>query len=487
MKNKEGEALLLKARTGESLDRLVPLRVSRSDRIYFMGICGTAMASLAIYLRGAGFQVLGSDQNIYPPMSDILKRAGIPVCPYGSRRIKSSIRIIIVGNVISKSHPEIQTALKLGIPCLSLPEFLEQAFLSRTKNIVVAGTHGKSTGTALMSHIGEMSGQSPGFFIGAVAKNFPFSFRVSDSSWFVIEGDEYDTAFFAKRPKFFYYRPFAVLLTGIEFDHGDIYKNLDEITGLFCDLVSKIPESGCLAVYSGDKQLEKAVQRSAAPVAAYGIDRGDYTMKNRKAQNGGQSFDICHKGDVYPCSIPLFGEHNALNALGAFALSHQLKWPVRDILRGLRAFKGLKRRLERRGQINGAEIYEDFAHHPTAIRAVLSALKEMYPQKRLLALFEPRSYTSRLNVFQNDYVRAFAPADLIFIAQAYDASKIPKDKRFSSEQLAQDLKRRGQRAFFSSSFEDIKADLMKTLSEGDVAVFMSSGSFGGLLQAMEYD
>ena len=477
----------LKVRTGESFSQFTNLSIQPLDCVYFMGICGTAMASLAIYLKQEGFKVFGSDQNIYPPMSETLKQAGIPVSSYGKNNIKSFIRLIVVGNVISKNHPEIQAVQNLGIPCVSLPEFLEQILLSQTKNIVVAGTHGKSTSTALMSHIGEMSGQNPGFFVGAVVRDFPSSFRSTKSVWFVIEGDEYDTSFFAKKPKFFYYKPFAVLLTGIEFDHGDIYKNLNEITDLFCELVRKIPKDGCFVAYNQNRQLGAVVKHSKAPVITYGINRGDYTIKNRCVQNVGQSFDICHKENIYPCSTHLFGEHNALNVLGVFALSHQLGWPVERILQSLKTFKGLKRRLEFKGKVNGVEIYEDFAHHPTAVQSCLSALRERHPNKRLIALFEPRSFTSRLNVFQKDYVKAFAKADLVFITGAYDTSKIPEEKRFSSEQLVQDLRQQGKLAFSYDSFEDIKKKFVKILNKEDVAVFMSSGSFGGLLQNMEYD
>ena len=480
-------SFFLKARTGESFSQFINLNIQPPDCIYFMGVCGTAMAALAVYLKQEGFKVYGSDQNIYPPMSETLKQSGIPVSSYGKHNIKSSIRLIIVGNVVSKNHPEIQAVQNLRIPCLSLSEFLEQTLLSQTKNIVIAGTHGKSTSTALMSYVGEMSEKNPGFFVGAVTGNFPSSFRSTKSPWFIIEGDEYDTSFFAKKPKFFYYNPFAVLLTGIEFDHGDIYKNLDEITDLFCELVRKIPKDGCLIASSHNKQLEKVIKHSKALVVTYGTNQGDYTIQNRCVQNGGQSFDICHKESIYPCFIPLFGEYNAFNTLGVFALSQQLGWPVAKVLQGLKTFKGLKRRLEFRGRVNGAEIYEDFAHHPTAVQACLYALKERYPNKRLIALFEPRSFTSRLNVFQKDYVKAFTDADLVFVAKAYDTSKIPENKRFSSEQLVKDLGQQGKQAFCCDSFEEMKKQFVKTLDKEDVAVFMSSGSFGGLLQTMKYD
>ena len=479
------KSFFLKARTGPSFSQFKKLSLKTPDSIYFMGICGTAMASLAVYLKQQGFNILGSDQNIYPPMSETLKQANISVSIYNKNNIKPFIQLIIVGNVISKNHEEMKAVQNLNLPCLSLPEFLEQTLLCKTKNIVVAGTHGKSTSTALISHIGQVSGKIPGFFIGAIPKNFSSSFHSTGSPWFIIEGDEYDTSFFAKKPKFFYYNPFAVLLTGIEFDHGDIYNDLDEITDLFCELIQKLPKTGCLTACSHNKQLEKVIRNSKALVTTYGKTRGDYIIKNRHIKNNKQVFDIHYKRESFSCSISLFGEHNAINALGVFALLHTLGWPVEKILQGLTTFKGVKKRLEFKGELKGAKIYEDFAHHPSAVEACLSALKERYSEKKLIALFEPRSFTSRINVFQKTYIRAFIKADLVFIAKTYDTSKIPEEKRFSSKKLVQDLKQNGKQAHYYNNFKDMKDDLNKKLNENSVVVFMSSGNFGGLLQELE--
>lgn len=480
------KAFTLKARTGPSFSDRKTVSLQPPDSIYVMGVCGTAMASLAIYLKGEGFKVFGSDQNIYPPMSEALKQAGISVSSYQECNIKSFFKLILVGNVISRDHKEIKVIQNLEIPCLSFPEFLEQTLLSRTKNIVITGTHGKSTGTALMSHVGEETGNHPGFFVGAMPKNFPFSFRTLNSSYFVIEGDEYDSGFFAKQPKFFYYKPFAVLLTGLEFDHGDIYNSLEEITEWFRRLVRKIPKEGCLVVCIQHQDLGEVIKEAQAPVLTYGVDKGDYTIKNRSLQEEGQSFDICYKKEVYPCFIPLVGEHNALNALGVFALSHHLGWPVKKVLQALKTFKGLKRRLEFKGFFQGGVVYEDFAHHPGAVKACLSALREKYPEKKLIALFEPNSFTSRTNVFQTDYIPSFQKADVVFIMKARNVSKIPPEKRFSAEKLAQDLKQKGKSVFCCKSFEELKKAFTKQMDSHSVAVFMSSGSFGGLLDNIKW-
>ena len=478
--------LSIKVRSLEPLEKKFSLNVKTPDTIYFMGICGTAMAGLAVYLKQEGFTVLGSDQNIYPPMSLELEKAGIPVFNYNENNITDNIKLIVVGNVISAHHPEIVRAKQKQIPVVSFPEFLQEALLSKTKNIVVVGTHGKSTSSALMSYVAEKTNQNPSFFIGAVTKDFPISFRVTDSSYFILEGDEYDSSFFAKRAKFFYYNPSYVLLTGLEFDHADIYSSLDEIKKAFCEFVKKIPPEGCLVACADNPHLEEIVSFCKAPVLTYGIKKGDFKIGERQVKKHSQIFEVIgldHR--KFNITISLLGEHNALNALAVFILARYLKWPEDKTLSALRAFKGLYRRLEFKSEFQSAKIFEDFAHHPTAVQASLSALKESYPNQRLLALFEPRSFTSRLNVFQKDYMSSFLPADLIFIAPAYDSAKIPKEKRFSIDQLAQDLRTKGKQIFISSNFKELEEKLKKQIKAGDIVVFMTSGAFGGLLEKLQ--
>ena len=482
----EVKRLSLKVRRLDQLERKLSLNIQAPDSIYFMGICGTAMAGLAIYLKQQGFKMSGSDQNIYPPMSLALEKAGIPVFNYNENNITDSIQLIVVGNVISSHHPEILKAKQKQIPVVSFPEFLQAGLLSKTKNIVIVGTHGKSTSSALMSHVAEQVDQNPSFFIGAVAKDFSSSFRVTKSSYFILEGDEYDSSFFLKQPKFFYYNPVYALLTGAEFDHGDIYDSFDQIKKIFYEFVQKIPKTGLLVSCAESSSLSEVVKYCPANVITYGVNKGDWRIRQRRAKAGWQDFEIYSKDESYPCSISLLGQHNALNALGVFVLAKSLGWPALDILSALKTFKGLRRRLEFKFEFQGAKIFEDFAHHPTAVQAGLSALKESYPKHRLLALFELRSFTSRLNVFQKDYVSSFLPADLIFIAPAYDSSKISKDKRFSIQKLSQDLKQKEKKVFIFSNFNDLEKKLKNTLESEDLAVFMSSGSFGNLLQKLKH-
>ena len=478
--------LLLKARCPKQLDLKCSVTLKTSDSIYFMGICGTAMAGLAVYLKERGFHVSGSDQNIYPPMSLTLEKAKIPVFNYDENNIKDSIKLIVVGNVISSHHPEILQAQKKQIPIISFPEFLQTGLLSKTKNIVVVGTHGKSTSSALMSHVAENCGQNPSFFIGAAAKDFSRSFQAASSPYFILEGDEYDSSFFAKRAKFFYYNPSYVLFTGLEFDHADIYDNLEDIKKAFCEFVKMIPKGGCLVACADNPHFKEIVAFCKAPVLSYGVKKGDFRIRKREIKDSIQTFEVLRpKHKKFEISIPLLGEHNALNALAVFILAQYLKWPEEKILLSLKNFKGLKRRLEFRFEYQGAQIFEDFAHHPTAVHAGLSALKESYSDKKLLALFEPRSFSSRLNLFQKDYTLAFQPADLIFIAPSYDNSKISKNKRLSTEQLVKDLQKQGKQAFAYKNFEDLEKDFMAKVKEEDIAVFMSSGSFGSLLKKLQ--
>ena len=481
------QKLSLKVRFLNSLNKKSSFSIQAPDSIYFMGICGTAMASLAVYLKQQGFFVSGSDQNIYPPMSLMLKQEGIPIFNYSSHNIDSSIQLIVVGNVISSSHIEIEKAKSLNIPVLSFPEFLQQSLLSQTKNIVITGTHGKSTSAALMVYTAQQAHCVPGFFVGGIPNDFNCSFNSSESSnYFVIEGDEYDTSFFAKHAKFFYYNPTYALLTGIEFDHGDIYKDLTDIKKVFLEFIQKIPIHGALIAYADNESVREILPACKAPVLTYGLKYGDFRIQNRSIQNNFQTFKVLGPNQKnYELTVPLLGQHNALNALGVFILAKHLKWREKKILSAFKTFKGLKRRLEFKFEFQKAKIFEDFAHHPTAIQAGLSALKERYPKNRLLVLFEPRSFTARLNVFHKNYVLSFDPADLIFIAQPYESSKIVKEKRLSVEKLVEDLRKKGKEAFYYSDFKTLEQELKKHINPGDIVVFMSSGAFGHILEHLQ--
>ena len=468
------------------------------------------MAPLALFLKKAGFSVSGSDSDIYPPMSERLKERGIAAQKYSGAGISSRIKLAIVGNAARRDNEEAAALREKNIPYISFPEFLEQAFLSKSKNIVVAGTHGKSTTAALAAFAARAAGQNPGFFIGALSPHFENSFYFPPSPnsspnlspWFILEGDEYDSAFFLKRPKFFFYNPLALILTGIEFDHGDIYKDIEEIKEVFKTLIKKIPAEGRLIVCAENPLAMEAASLCRAPVISYGLNSGDFQIKNRRfeqnaknplsAGNGGaapqtgkQLFDIHHKGKKRPCGISLLGEHNALNAAAVFALAQSLSWPLDKVLEALGNFRGVQRRLQKRGEFQGPLLFEDFAHHPTEAKASLLGLREAYPKRRLIALFEPRSFTSRLNVFQKEYVSALKEADIILVARPFRPNSVPEERRLSSEKLAADLAKEGRLAFCEERPEDMARRALSLARAEDLIVVMSNGSFGGILEKLE--
>lgn len=486
LQKKPARNITLKARRGVENPLFERIYLQPPDSIYFMGICGTALASLAIFLKTKGFSVSGSDKNIYPPMSSLLKQNKIPVQNYNSKNLSSSIKLIVVGNVISKNHPEVEALEKLHIPYTSFPEFLEQVLLSGKKNIVVAGTHGKTTTTSLVSYVAEKAGKNPGFFIGGQPRNFKTSFQWTNSNWFAIEGDEYDTAFFAKHPKFFHYPPFALILTGVEFDHGDIYKDFQTILSLFTHLLTQVPPEGFIVASVENKGLQRILKKTEikASLITYGINEGDFQAKDICLKNGKSRFKIIHGKKNWTLSLNLLGEHNVLNALSVFALAYKLKWPIENVLKAFISFKGVTKRLEKIEDRGNILIMEDFAHHPTAVKMTLEGLKKAMPHRRLIAVFEPRSFTSCLNIFQEDYAKALSIADQIAIMKPFRI--ILGKKNLSVDQLTRDIQVTfKKKAFFSHSVEDMAYKLLALMKSGDIFLLMSNGDFGNLAQKLK--
>ena len=481
---KESYSFSLKIKKGISIPEIEVCTIQPKDTIYLMGICGTAMSSLALFLHKRSFKIIGSDQNIYPPISTLLESYNIPIHHYKKENISKKIKLVILGNVVKKINPEVEALEELKIPYISLPDFLEQVALSKKKNIIACGTHGKSTVTSLMTHVGKVAGVSPGCFVGGVSRDFSPSFFITDSDWFVIEGDEYDTAFFAKYPKFFHYNPFALILTGIEFDHLDIYKNIDEILSVFFKLIQKVPKEGVLVVHSENKWIDQITKHSKAPIITYGLKKGDYKISSLQFSDEKTKFIIQHQNKEYPCKLNVYGYHNALNALGVFALAHYLKWPQEKILNGLESFKGMERRLQKKVEVNDIILFDDFAHHPTAVEVTLRSLKDMYPTRRLFAVFEPRSFTSRTSLFQKKYVSSFKSSDFTFIFSPFNTSNIPENQRFSSELLVQDLNSSGNKTFLVKDQNDLVNKISDWIQEGDVLVLMSNGSPEKWIQAL---
>ena len=455
-----------------------PPPLKKGASVHFMGICGTAMASLAGLFLEQGFRVTGSDQNVYPPMSTQLENLGISIMEgYKASNLDHNPDLVIVGNVISKDFEEAQALLKSKIPYTSLPKALGKFIIADRHSVVISGTHGKTTTTAMMSWVAEVQGRRPGFLIGGIPHNFEKSFRPPQGNWFVIEGDEYDTAFFDKNPKFIYYHPQYVILTSIEFDHADIYSNLDDIKLAFKELIQRIPMDGLLVANSDDPHVMDIAQNHPRLVT-FGLHSGDYRARCRKALLGRNQLAVEYKGQsLGDLAIKLFGKHNTMNALATLALSLELGWKKSKVLQALADFKGVKRRQEVIGEFNGITVIEDFAHHPTAVQLTIEAMREGYPQRRLISIFEPRSTTSRRKIFQDDYAKALQDSDLVIIPQVTDFHRVPKSERFSSAQLVKDLNREGTFSVLKEDAQSIVEFLTHEVNPGDVVLIMSNGGF----------
>jgi UDP-N-acetylmuramate: L-alanyl-gamma-D-glutamyl-meso-diaminopimelate ligase len=450
--------------------------------IHLIGICGTAMGSLAGIFKSLGYEVTGSDQNVYPPMSTQLTDLGIRLQEgYRAENLKPRPDLVIVGNVVSKGNPEAAALLESDIPYTSLPKALGEFVIAGRQSVVVAGTHGKTTTTSLMAWMAENCGLNPGFLIGGIPENFTHSFRAPKGDWFVIEGDEYDTAFFDKVPKFVHYRPRHVILTSIEFDHADIYADLDAVKAAFRRLVEMIPADGTLVACADDENVRELLPLCKARVMTYGLENGDYRAVERNVIAGRNHFCVEREGiKIGDVALKMFGPHNTLNALAGFALGHALGWPMTAVLQSLAGFKGVRRRQQLLGEPGGIAVIEDFAHHPTAVRVTIDGVRELYPGRKVIAVFEPRSATSRRKIFQREYVEALGRADVAFVAEAFDQSKIKEDDRFSSAQLVADLKAKGADASVGKGSDELVGMIKSVARKGDVVLIMSNGGFDGI-------
>lgn len=457
------------------------------SHIHLMGICGTAMASLAGLLKDRGFKVTGSDFKPYPPMSTQLESLKIPVATgYKKENLQPKPDFVIVGNVISANNEEAIELNNLKIPFTSLPKAMGEFIIEERQSIVITGTHGKTTTTSLMAWVTEQLGLQPGYLIGGIAKNFSKSFQNPTGNFFVIEGDEYDTAYFDKVPKFLHYRPKHVVMTSIEFDHADIYKDLEAVKDSFRKLMKLIPDSGSLLWCADDKNTQEvAALCQIKKNFSYGLKAGDYLAKVLNISEKGTEFNLRFKSqDLGNFLVPMSGDYNVLNAVAVIGICHQQDWNLQKVKSSMLEFLGVKRRQEILGEPAGVLIIEDFAHHPTAVRETLLGIKQRYPQKKIFAVFEPRSATSRRKIFQNDYVQAFQSADETLLAKAFDQSKIDEANRFSSEELVEDLLKLGKSAKVFSTAQEIVADLVQRAKRGDLIIIMSNGGFDGIYQKL---
>lgn len=451
--------------------------------IHLIGIAGTAMGSLAGMLKDAGYAVTGSDRAVYPPMSDYLEGLGIDVMKgFVAENLRHEPDLVVVGNVVRKDYEEAAALLSSDLSYCSMPQLMGMRFIGDAHSVVISGTHGKTTTTAIVAWLLESAGLAPGFMIGGVPGNFDRTARAGAGSHFVVEGDEYDTAFFDKGPKFLHYRPTTAILTSVEFDHADIYTDLDHVKASFRKLVGIMPADGTLVARWDDPNVVDVVGDAGCRVVRYGPGQDwDGRVESVDTATGRMTFTVLRGGvPVGTYTSIMVGEHNLYNQVAATAAALAAGVPESSLAAGFASFRGIKRRQEVIGEPGGITVIDDFAHHPTAVRVTLDALRTRFGGRRLWALWEPRSATSRRNVFQQAYAEAFDSADQVVVAAPYDTSRIASSERFSSEELVRALGARGIDAILLDGPDAIARTVALRALPGDVVAVLSNGAFGGL-------
>lgn len=452
--------------------------------IHLIGICGTGMAALAGMLQSSGFTVTGSDSHIYPPMSDFLSNLEIPVISgYSEKNLSPQPDLVIVGNVVTRKNPEAIALSQTNIPYLSFPQALSHFFISSRQSLVISGTHGKTTTCSLLASALHCAELDPTFMIGGIVNEFGTNFRLGKGPYFVAEGDEYDTAFFDKESKFLHYQPLVAVITSIEFDHADIFQDLDHIKASFIKFIRLIPENGLLIANFDDPDVVEVIAHANCQVQSYGLsDEYDWSVTNLSTKDGSLHFDILKNGTHWsPMTVKMTGTHNCLNSLAVCAILHRLGVEPSVIKTGLSRFRGIKRRQEVRGTVQQVTVIDDFAHHPTAVKETLFALKTGYPNRRLVTVFEPRTNSSRRSIFQEDYVQSFDFADRVLLREPTPIDGLTRDQLFSSQKLSEDLvsiKKVVAEAFQTT--DQILDHLAKIVRKGDVIAILSNGGFNDI-------
>jgi len=447
-------------------------------RIHFLGICGTAMGAVAAAFRQLGFVVTGSDDNVYPPMSTFLEGKGIKISSgFRPDNIPSDADLVVVGNALCRGNPELEAVLDRKLPYRSLPETLKDFCLQGKTNIVVTGTHGKTTTTSLITWIFREAGHDPGFLIGGIARDLAQGAAFGNSKYFILEGDEYDTAFFDKRSKFLHYLPETVVINNIEFDHADIFSSLDEIKMSFRRLVNIVPGRGYIFINADDPNCAEVVSKALSPVFTVGFkEESTHRITNVRYDSAGSEFVL--RDHQFQSS--LIGEFNVRNAAMAVSVALAYRLPIEGIRNALAHFAGVARRQELRGEVNGIKVIDDFGHHPTAIRETLFALRRRYPGHKIWAIFEPRSNTTRRAIFQTALPEALKFADGVILARVARMDQLPPDDRLNPEQVVRTIQASGIPAFYEPCVEDILHRVKPLAKPGDVIVVFSNGGFEGI-------
>ena len=464
----------------------------RKKHIHLIGICGTAMASLAGLLQLKGHRVTGSDQAAYPPMSDLLRSLHIAVAePFSAENLKPHPDLVVIGNAMSRGNVELEYVLDQRIPFNSLAELIHAEFLTGRESLVVAGTHGKTTTTSMLAWIYEVASRTqpelaPSFLIGGVAENFKTSFHLRESRPFILEGDEYDTAFFDKGPKFMHYFPDALILTHVEFDHADIYRDLDQVKTAFKRLVNLVPQRGRVVAYDGAPNVSECVSHAFCAVERYGFATdSEWRVSDMEFHGGRTTWKVFRKGEFWTeLALPMAGEHNALNATAAAVLAAGQGVATSAIQEALATFESVKRRLEVRAVVDGVTIIDDFAHHPTAIRETLKALRGAHPEARLWAVLEPRSNTLRRNIFERELIESLSLADRVVLAGVFKQESIPEGERLHPETVVKGLQQAGKEAVLLPNADAIVETIAPELRAGDVVAILSNGGFDGIYEKL---
>ncbi len=452
-------------------------------RVHLIAVCGTGMAALAAALKERGYQVRGSDRRTYPPMSVFLAEKGIAVAEgFGPQNLFPAPDLVVVGNAVSRDNPEVQQMMAMDLCFCSMPQAVNHFMAAGKATLLVAGTHGKTTTAALMAWMLSVAGRDPGFLIGGIVKDFASNYRLGGGPEFVVEGDEYDTAFFDKGPKFLHYRPSLAVLTSVEFDHADIFPDLAHVRKAFDDFIEGLDPQSLLLAFDADENVADLMRGRSCRIQTCGTHASAFwRLENVRIAPPRTTFEVFRQGRFFAAfRTRLMGVHNLKNALAVIAAAHDLEIPVKAVQAALETFAGVRRRQEIRGVRRGVTVMDDFAHHPTAVRETLRAVKPFAGAGRLIAVFEPRTNTSMRSVFQDVYAHVFGEADLVCVRRPPLLKKIPAGQRFSSRRLVEDLKKRGQCAEYFSDTEGILDFLAKEAADGDVILIMSNGGFDNI-------
>lgn len=450
--------------------------------VYLIGICGTGMGSLAGLFSESGYDVTGSDASVYPPMSNRLVDRGIPVVEgFDPSHLTPAPDLVIVGNACTPTHVEAAEARNLGLAQASFPEALAKYFIASRHSVVVTGTHGKTTTTSMLAHVFACAGSDPGFLIGGIMNDGNRSFAIGSGKYFLVEGDEYDSAYFDKRPKFVHYKPKSAIVTSVEFDHADIYRDWDEYKEAFREFVSLIPDDGLLVLNADDPVVAALASASSSRIQLYGLEDASLTARNIRSSAEGQEFDLYLDGHCLgTLRLSMSGRHNLLNALAVCAIALDEKLPFDAVKKALRSFSGIQRRQQIRGEANDITVIDDFAHHPTAVRATIQAISERFPDRRIVAIFEPRSNSSRRKVFEDGYKTALVHADAVFLSTPPFRHNDDVSNFMDIDAVLDHLRQSGLHAESGRNADELLDPLLAFLRPGDVALVMSNGAFGDI-------